>query len=445
MNHKHLFLIAFLLSLSLFAHSAYGLTVSEEKKYGREVFAEVARSATINNDPYVSIYVQEMKSRLEDIASMPFPVVLTIIESSTVDAFATVGGYVFITTGLIGQCDREEELAGVMAHEFAHIKKRHIAKSLEKQKFINIGMLATVIAGMLIGDQAGSAVAAMGSASAQTLSLKYTRENEEEADREGSAIADRAGYGGLGIADFLKKLRAIGGDKFLPQYLLTHPYHESRIIALEKMWPDSKVTVNTAFFPYVLVRAKIFGKAYGPAIDEVLVNRYLKDRNDPVNAYAASLVFSRRGKADESIEVASHIDSPYKQLLLGETLTNARRYDEAIALLRDNNDPTARYFLARAYEGSGNREMAVTTLQGLIPYGNAYPDILHRLAMLRGRMGDEGQGYEYLGRYYLEMGRYDLARSNFEKAISKYGINSYKAREVMKLMDSMEPKKDEKK
>lgn len=123
MNHKHLFFIALLLFFALLSRPAFGLTVSEEKKYGREVFAEVARSATINNDPYISIYAQEIKSRLEDIAGMPFPVVLTIIESNTVDAFATVGGYVFITTGLIGECDREEELAGVMAHEFAHIKK----------------------------------------------------------------------------------------------------------------------------------------------------------------------------------------------------------------------------------------------------------------------------------------------------------------------------------
>lgn len=441
MNLRHPFFIAFLLSFTLLAHSAYGLTISEEEKYGKEVFAEIARSATINNDPYLSIYVQEIKSRLEDVASMPFHMVLTIIESGTVDAFATVGGYVFITTGLIGQCDREEELAGVVAHEFAHIKKRHIAKRLEKQKFINVGMLATLAAGMLVGDQAGGAVAALGSASAQALSLKYTREDEEEADREGSVIANRAGYGGLGTADFLKKLRAIGGDKFLPQYLLTHPYHESRIVTLENMWPNSKVTVDTAFFPYVIVRAKLFGKALGPGIDEVLVNRYLKTRNDPVNAYAASLVFSRKGEADEAIQVASHIDSPYRQLLLGEILVNAHRYDEAIETLRDNKDPISRYFLARAQEGNGNRETAVATLKALIPYGSAYPEILHRLAMLLGRMGDEGQGFEYLGRYYLEMGRYDLARSNFEKAITKYGVNSYQSREVMKILDSINVKK----
>ena len=74
MSHKRLFFTALLLIFSLLAHHAHGLTVSEEKKYGKEVFAEVARSATINNDPYISIYLQEIKSRLEDIANMPFPV-----------------------------------------------------------------------------------------------------------------------------------------------------------------------------------------------------------------------------------------------------------------------------------------------------------------------------------------------------------------------------------
>ncbi|MCX5799457.1 MAG: M48 family metalloprotease, partial [Proteobacteria bacterium] len=70
---------------------------------------------------------------------------LTIIESQSVDAFATPGGYVYITTGLIGLCDKEEELAGVLAHEFAHIGRRHIAKRMEKQKYINVGMLASML------------------------------------------------------------------------------------------------------------------------------------------------------------------------------------------------------------------------------------------------------------------------------------------------------------
>lgn len=432
MKCKFLIVIVFLLLFLPF--KIYGLSLEEEKKYGKEIYLEIAKSAALNNDPYITLYLRTMKERLEGVASLPFPIVLTIIESQTVDAFATIGGYVYITTGLIGLCDKEQELAGVLAHEFAHIGRRHVAKRLEKQKYINVGMLATTLLSILIGDP--KALVA-GAASAQAMSLKYSREDEEEADRVGSTTADRAGYGGLGVAEFLKKVRTTGTDKVLPQYLLTHPYHEERIIKIESMWGESKVTVGTALFPYLLVREKILHKPPGGGMEDIWINKYLKDKNDPINAYAASLIYSLKGNMDESINVAKEINSPYKNLLLGELLLNAQRFKDAIDTLKDEPDPVPRYFLARAYEGYGERAMATNVLKELLQYGNAYPEIFYRLGMMLGRMGQEAEGYEYLGRYYLEIGKYDIAKTHLEKAVTKYGINSREAKEILKILDEL--------
>jgi predicted Zn-dependent protease len=432
MKCKFLIVIVFLLLFLPF--KIYGLSLEEEKKYGKEIYLEIAKSAALNNDPYIALYLRTMKERLEGVASLPFPIVLTIIESQAVDAFATIGGYVYITTGLIGLCDKEQELAGVLAHEFAHIGRRHVAKRLEKQKYINVGMLAATLLSILIGDP--KALAA-GAASAQAMSLKYSRDDEEEADRVGSTTADRAGYGGLGVTEFLKKVRATGTDKVLPQYLLTHPYHEERIIKIESMWGESKVTVNTAFFPYLLVREKILHKPPGGGMEDIWINKYLKDKNDPINAYAASLIYSLKGNMDESINVAKEINSPYKNLLLGELLLNAQRFKDAIDTLKDEPDPVPRYFLARAYEGYGERAMATNVLKELLQYGNAYPEIFYRLGMMLGRMGQEAEGYEYLGRYYVEIGKYDIAKTHLEKAVTKYGINSREAKEILKILDEL--------
>jgi beta-barrel assembly-enhancing protease len=432
MKCKFLIVIVFLLLFLPF--KIYGLSLEEEKKYGKEIYLEIAKSAALNNDPYIALYLRTMKERLEGVASLPFPIVLTIIESQAVDAFATIGGYVYITTGLIGLCDKEQELAGVLAHEFAHIGRRHVAKRLEKQKYINVGMLAATLLSILIGDP--KALAA-GAASAQAMSLKYSRDDEEEADRVGSTTADRAGYGGLGVAEFLKKVRATATDKVLPQYLLTHPYHEERIIKIESMWGESKVTVNTALFPYLLVREKILHKPPGGGMEDIWINKYLKDKNDPINAYAASLIYSLKGNMDESINVAKKINSPYKNLLLGELLLNAQRFKDAIDTLKDEPDPVPRYFLARAYEGYGERVMATNVLKELLQYGNAYPEIFYRLGMMLGRMGQEAEGYEYLGRYYLEIGKYDIAKTHLEKAVTKYGINSREAKEILKILDEL--------
>ena len=176
-------------------------------------------------------------------------------------------------------CDKEEELAGVVAHEFAHVKKRHIAKRMEKQKYLNIASLSTMLLAMLAGSgPAGGAILAAGMGGTQAMSLKYSREDEEEADREGSVIADRAGYGGLGSAGFLKKLRTSGGDKLLPQYLLTHPYHEERIVALESMWQENKVLIDSPLFPFLAIRAQLLYKSRSTGSDDIFISTFEQGR-----------------------------------------------------------------------------------------------------------------------------------------------------------------------
>lgn len=445
MKVKQKVLAAILILALSFPSTIFGLSQEEELKYGKEIFIEIAKSAPVNTDPYISLYLDGIKERLEASAILPFPIVLTVIDSGTLDAFATMGGYVFITTGLLATCDREDELAGVLAHEFMHVGRRHVAKQMEKGKYINIGMLATMLVGMLMGGgNATGAVLATGIGSAQALSLKYTREDEDEADRFGSVLADKAGYGGLGSADFLKKLRSTTDSKDIPQYLLTHPWPEERVVKLESMWPENKVTVDTSFFPFVQVRAQVFSKPFGPGNDDIWINGYQKNKNDPVSAYAAALVYLQRGDADEAVRAVNSMKSPYKNIFLGEVLVNARQFNQAITVLRGQSSPIARLFLARAYEGLGNGEMAANMLHDLAQYGSIYPDIYHRLGISLGRLGREGDGYAYLGRYYMYTGKTHLARIQFEKAISKYGMNSKEGRELLVVLDQMKDEKKEK-
>ncbi len=419
----------------------FGITIEEEKKYGKEMYFEIARSVPVNNDVYMSFYLRAMTARLEASTSLDFPIIFTVIDSTSVDAFAAIGGYVFITTGLIGLADTEEELAGVLAHEFAHISKRHVAKAIEKQKFANWGTLATMLAAALIPSPAGKgAILASGLAGAQQMSITYTRENEEEADSVGAENADKAGYGGRGTAEFLKKLRATSDNRMVPRYLLTHPNHAERIVKIESMWRDSKVRLDTSFFPYLVVRAQVLHGTPGLSTEEVWLKRYARDKKDPVNAYAAALIYCLRGEETEAVRIISEINSPYKSLFLGEILVRARRFKEAIEVLKDDYNPISRYFLAKAYEGAGDRERAFIHYRALLSYANCYPEIYNKVGMLAGMMGNEGVGYEYLGRYYVVMGNGDLARTNFEKAVNRYGINTKEAREVMRILDTMAKK-----
>jgi len=439
---KRKYAIVVILLLLSFPFRLFGITVEEEKKHGREMYFEIARAVPVNNDVYISFYLRTVKERLEAVTALDFPIVFTVIESPTVDAFASIGGYVFITTGLIALCDNEEELAGVLAHEFAHISKRHVAKSIEKQKFMTWTTLATMLAAALIPSAAGKgAIMAAGMGGAQQMAITYTRENEEEADAVGAINADKAGYGGLGTAEFLKKLRATSDNRMVPRYLLTHPYHGERIVKIEADWRGSKARLDTSFFPFITARAQILYSTPGLGIEEIWMNRYLRDKTDPVNCYAAALIYSMKGDADESVRVASSIKSPYRDIFLGEILVKAGKYREAADLLKNESNPIARYFLGRAFEGEGDRQMAVRTYKELLGYANAYPELYNKLGMLSGGMGNEGDGYRFLGSYYLVLGNVDQARMSFEKAVNRYGINSKSGKEVMTILDRLPGKK----
>jgi predicted Zn-dependent protease len=419
--------------------TTWGVTLDDERKAGKEVHLEVLRSFRLNNDPYVCLYTGSIAKNLEPSANLPWPIKLTVVESTTPNAFATMGGYVYVTTGLIEMSDREEELAGVLAHELAHVGRRHVTKRMEKEKPLSIAMIAAMLLSVLVpgGGAVTQALVTSSMAAAQTISLKYSRDDEDEADRFGLATAEGAGYTGHGIADFLKKMRATEYEKAVPQYLLTHPYSEDRAAKIESRVNLPKNTVKTDFFPYVVVRLKVLDKQLSPAIEDTWLKKYEKDPKDPVSAYGAALVYSLKGNVAQAVSVIQNMDSPYRNLFLGEILIRGQRFKEAIEALRDGSDPVSLYFLALAFEGSGELPRAAEVLKGLLPNKETFPGIYQKYGMVVGRLGYEGRGFEYLGRYYMEIGRQEAARIHLEKAIAKYGRNTTEGREAQVLLDEV--------
>ena len=415
----------------------HALTLDEEQKYGREIFVEIARSVKLYSDPYLPIQLSLVKERIESTTALPFPIKLTVIDSWSMDAFATMGGYVYVTNGLVSACDREDEIAGVLSHEFGHVGRFHVSKRLEKEKSLSMVRLAALFLSMVIPNPAVSgAVLSTGMAGAQTASLKYSREDENEADSTGVAIAERAGYSGVGTADFLKKLRLTGLEKTLPQYLLTHPYSDERIGRVEGMATTRKTSVDISLFPFIIARMTIVDRPFGSEIEDQWTRRYAKNPEDPVNIYGMALVLTLKGNSEQAIKMVQKMNSPHKALFLGEIMVSARRWGEAIRTLENESNPIALFYLARAYEGAGDTARAARVLEGLTSHASTYPEIYQRLGMVLGRQGNQAGGYENLGRYYLGTGKEQQARTFLEKAVAEYGLNSTKGQELIALLDS---------
>jgi predicted Zn-dependent protease len=206
-----------------------------------------------------------------------------------------------------------------------------------------------------------------------------------------------------------------------------------------------KTRLDVSFFPFVVARARILSGPLGAQNEDIWLKKYERAPQDPVSVYGAALVHSLKGDTDGAIALVKALNSPYAPLFVGEFLVTGRRFKEAIAVLGAEDHPVARYFLAKAYEGQGDLATAGRIFKELTPYAGTFPEVYQRMGMVFGRQGNEAGGYECLGRYYFETGRYKTARMNFEKAVSKYGINSPEAEELLKIIDTIKPEKEKKK
>lgn len=174
---------------------------------------------------YVDNIGQELVSSAENTRDIPYT--FDVVVSEAVNAFATPGGFIYVTTGLLQEADNEAQLASVMAHEIAHIEKKHSIKAL-KQAAIARGIAETAGVSTNTLAQIGYQLA---------IDLPQSREYEYEADTVGLEILQQAGYPPMAFVNFLKQLQ--GGNQ--PEFLRTHPANSNRIEALAKEIESSQV------------------------------------------------------------------------------------------------------------------------------------------------------------------------------------------------------------
>jgi beta-barrel assembly-enhancing protease len=256
--------------------SSATLSESQERTIGNRIMREVRVDPAYIDDPDVADYVSALGARLLGAAeSGRRDLAFFAVQDENVNAFALVGGYIGIHTGLILLTQTESELAGVVAHEVAHITQRHTARSMHGQSRTQWTSLAALALAILAsrggGSQSGqvteAAVATAGALQMQNM-IDYTREHEREADRVGLTMLERAGFDTRGMASFFERmLRANRLNEFkgsTPSYLRTHPLTTERIADMQdridrmpgRMVPDS--------FEYRLVRARLRAASGSP-------------------------------------------------------------------------------------------------------------------------------------------------------------------------------------
>jgi predicted Zn-dependent protease len=213
------------------------IPVAEEIEIGRSVSAGLLGAAPLTDAPAQQAYVNSLGMWLAMNSERPdLPWRFGIIESPTVNAFAAPGGNVFVTRGLVELCQSEAELAGVLAHEIAHVVAKHQLHDIQKNAKKGVLLeLASLKSGGLTGD-AARAVARVG---LEGYVQGLSREDELAADRMGVVLAARSGYDPYGLVVVLQSLAAQGQDTSTALFLKTHPAPSDRLAALEAEMPPS--------------------------------------------------------------------------------------------------------------------------------------------------------------------------------------------------------------
>src|SRR5262252_8869091 len=197
----------------------------EQKQLGLQVAGQVYTQMPVLPDSSPETqYIQALGKRLVNTipADRSWPFQFHVVAQKEINAFALPGGPMFVNIGTITSAANEAQLAGVMAHEMAHVYMQHSAKQASKAQ--TTGLLAG-IAEAALGATTRGAVQQLGAMGlqmgAQGLMLKYSRTDESQADAVGAIILHKAGYNPQAMADFFKTLESQGGSP--PQWLSDHP------------------------------------------------------------------------------------------------------------------------------------------------------------------------------------------------------------------------------
>lgn len=295
-----------------------GGSMEKEVNFGRQLAAEAEKELKLVDDPLITEYVNRVGQNVVNHSDAKVPFTIKVVDSDDVNAFALPGGFFYVNRGLILAADNESELAGVMAHEIAHVAARHAMENQGKATLMNYGMLAGIIfGGGIISPILQNAGGLLGG----LTMLKFSRGAEEEADKLGVQYLYAAGYDPNGMATMFEKLAAKNKKKpgTLQKLFSTHPQAPDRrdaTISLVSRFPErEEYVMSTSEFQKVkkyLLRLSNAKASVAGDIDETENSRpTLKKRpqEDP-NAPASTTPDSTEEKKNDGPPVLKKRTEP---------------------------------------------------------------------------------------------------------------------------------------
>ena len=448
-RHKIFFIACSLFILFLLPlNNSFAISIPEEIKVGKKFMDMVERQQMILNDPIADHMVNLVGSHIFSLLPpQPFHYTFNIINSDVFNAFASPAANIFFYRGLITSLDSIDELAGIVAHEIAHAASRHVSESIDRSKYINIGSLAGMLAGIIIGTASGgdtgAAVIKSSMAIGQTTMLAFTRSNETEADEKGIMFLKESCFSPMGLQSGLMKIRAADfrGVEAIPDYVKTHPGTGKRIAHVATIlsgYTPSKAKIKCKEnFRFNMIKYRLLGlyADIKPTFN-LLKTQLESDPLNPAINYGMGLLYARkfmRKKALSHLKKALSINvfDPMILLEIGRIYLLDGEPIKAVKVLQGvKSDPVmgimAKFHLGEAYLEMQDLELAKKNLKIVIDAKPLlYPKAYYNMANIMSQEKRGGFSHFYLGQYYSKIKQYKNAKFHFNKALDTLDDSEY--------------------
>jgi predicted Zn-dependent protease len=421
------------------------LSQSEEYQIGRMIVHRLREAGQLFDDPELGEYLQTVGHRLSGQAqegTQRFEFFL--VRDGTINAFALPGGYIGVNTGLLLATESESELAGVLAHEIAHVTQRHIARMAQSQGQAALATTAGIIAAILLGaatgmgDDAVQAALAVAQGVNLQKQIDFTRVHEAEADRVGLGVLHQAGYDPFGMPAFFEKLGRRSAQSQVPEFLLTHPVTTSRIAETRERASRLEPVEVRVSDNYALMRARLVALAADTPEEAIsdftrLADGDLARAAEPIR-YGYAVALLRAGRAAEAVPLMRELLAARQDLIayhvgLGQALLGNRQTGEALRIfaqaleLFPRNVPLTTHY-SQALIETGEPEQAHAMLLDLLNNIDYTPEQVHLIALAANAAGNVAEAHYYMAELHVINGDLPLAMRQLELALATPGIEA---------------------
>lgn len=435
-------------NLPQFNSAAQGtLSSIQEAVIGSQFYGYILSTSNIVHDPFVQQYVTQLGYRLRAVSPKPGQALtFFVIKDESLNAFAGPGGYIGINTGTIIAAKTEGELAGVMAHEIAHVLQRHIARGIEQAKRDQLLSLGSVLAALAVGGSAAGGLASAGGASSFERGMHTSREFEQEADRLGIQILQKAGFKAADMTNFVANIsrgQAISPVDEIAEQFQSHPLAAKRFA--ESSLQSGSEKASPASLKYQLIQAR----AMTETVNDLpkAIRDIKKQSTHPTLAmqYALACLYLKAKQAKSALPILEAINQKQREnVLIESTLAEALidtgkkaagfKLFQQIHYYEPENLALTQYY-ADALIHDKQYKKAITLLQNLDEEQQNTMTSLDLLAYAQGKSGDIKLALITRAKLYATVGQFQQALTQLQRAKSMKSHPGYNLR-IDRLMQS---------